>query len=121
MYLLVHVNYNVRRPIALHCMAELWDKEKRATLLSVEALLKALLVMTLAPLFGALAHYASLEVLFLVAPVLLLAANWCALRGGPALPGEAHAELREDGEAAATPTRTTSGPKAVGGAPQVSS
>ena len=95
-------------------MAELWDKEKRATLLSVEALLKALLVMTLAPLFGALAHYASLETLFLVAPVLLLAANWCALRGGPALPGGAHAKLREDGEAAATPTRTTTGPKTVG-------
>jgi MFS family permease len=114
-YLLVYVNYNVRRPIALHCMAELWDKEKRATLLSVEALLKALLVMTLAPLFGALAHYASLETLFLVAPALLLAANWCALRGEAALPGEAHTELREDGKAAATPTRTTTGSKAVGG------
>ncbi len=80
-YLIIYVVYNLRRPIGVDYLGDLMETGQRATVLSVEALLKSLIVIILAPLFGFIAEVYSIELLFLVLAVFMLFLNLLFLRG----------------------------------------
>jgi len=54
-FLLMYVLINLRRPIMIGYLGDKMDKQRRASLLSVEAQLKSLFAMVLAPVLGFLA------------------------------------------------------------------
>lgn len=80
-YLIIYVIYNLRRPIGVDYLGDIMEKNQRATILSVEALLKSLLVIILAPLFGFIAEVFSIEVLFLCLAVFMIFLNLLILQG----------------------------------------
>jgi hypothetical protein len=80
-YLIIYVIYNLRRPIGVDYLGDLMEKDQRATILSVEALLRSLLVIIFAPLFGFIAEVFSIEVLFLWLAVFMIFLNLLILRG----------------------------------------
>jgi len=80
-YLIIYVIYNLRRPIGVDYLGDLMEKDQRATILSVEALLRSLLVIIFAPLFGFIAEVFSIEVLFLWLSVFMIFLNLLILRG----------------------------------------
>ena len=55
-YLFIYIFYNMRRPISIDFLGDIMSKDQRATILSVEALLKSILVAIFAPLFGYIAE-----------------------------------------------------------------
>ncbi|MHA1731171.1 MAG: MFS transporter [Promethearchaeota archaeon] len=75
LYLAIYVMTNMRRPLVVDYLGDLMDKEQRATLLSVESLLKSLTILVAAPLFGYVAEYFSIQTLFFLLPLFMLALN----------------------------------------------
>ena len=71
----------MRRPIAIDFLGDIMSKDQRATILSVEALLKSILVVIFAPLFGYIAEVYSIGVLFLWLGIFTLFINFFLLRG----------------------------------------
>lgn len=71
----------MRRPIAIDFLGDVMSKDQRATILSVEALLKSILVVIFAPLFGYIAEVYSIGVLFLWLGIFILFINFFLLRG----------------------------------------
>ena len=80
-YLFIYIFYNMRRPIAIDFLGDIMSKDQRATILSVEALLKSILVVIFAPLFGYIAEVYSIGVLFLWLGIFTLLINFFLLRG----------------------------------------
>jgi len=80
LYLLIYVLYNARKPIGVDYLGDLMDKEQRATILSVEAQLKSILVMIFAPIFGYIAEYYSIAILFLSLSIFMFLLNFILLR-----------------------------------------
>ena len=71
----------MRRPITVDYLGDIMSKDQRATILSVEALLRSFLVIIFAPLFGYVAEVYSIEVLFLWLGIFILFLNFFLLRG----------------------------------------
>ena len=80
-YLFIYIFYNMRRPISIDFLGDVMSKDQRATILSVEALLKSILVAIFAPLFGYIAEVYSIGVLFLWIGIFILFINFFLLRG----------------------------------------
>jgi len=80
-YLFIYIFYNMRRPITIDFLGDIMSKDQRATILSVEALLKSILVAIFAPLFGFIAEVYSIGVLFLWLGIFILFINFFLLRG----------------------------------------
>ncbi|MCK4287137.1 MAG: hypothetical protein KAX18_13090, partial [Candidatus Lokiarchaeota archaeon] len=80
-YLFIYIFYNMRRPIAVDFLGDIMSKDQRATILSVEALLKSILVIIFAPLFGYIAENYSIADLFLWLGISILLLNFFLLRG----------------------------------------
>jgi len=80
-YLIIYVIYNLRRPIGVDFLGDVMEKDQRATILSVEALLRSLIIIILAPLFGFIAEVFSIEVLFLWLAVFMILINLVILQG----------------------------------------
>lgn len=81
LYLCIYVLYNARKPIGVNYLGDIMDKEQRATILSVEAQLKSILVMIFAPIFGYIAEYYSIAILFLSLSIFMFLLNFILLRG----------------------------------------
>lgn len=79
LYLGIYALMNVRRPVVVDVLGSLMAEDERATILSVETLLKSVVIFTCAPLFGFIAEYWSIQVLFLVLPVAMILLNHLAL------------------------------------------
>ena len=73
--------YNLRRPIAIDYLGDVMDKDQRATLLSVEALIRSILVIIFAPLFGFIAEVFSIGTLFLWLAIIIIIFNFLLLKG----------------------------------------
>ncbi|MHA1931222.1 MAG: MFS transporter [Promethearchaeota archaeon] len=80
-YLFVYIFYNMRRPISIDFLGDIMRKDQRATILSVQALLRSILVIIFAPLFGYVAEVYSIGVLFLWLGIFILFLNFFLLRG----------------------------------------
>ena len=80
-YLFIYIFYNMRRPITVDYLGDIMSKDQRATILSVEALLRSFIVIIFAPLFGFVAEVYSIEVLFLWLGIFILFLNFFLLRG----------------------------------------
>jgi MFS family permease len=80
-YLFIYIFYNMRRPISIDFLGDIMSKDQRATILSVEALLKSILVAIFAPLFGYIAEVYSIGVLFVWLGIFILFLNFFLLRG----------------------------------------
>ena len=80
-YMFIYAFYNLRRPIAVDYLGDVMKKEQRATILSVEALIRSMLVIIFAPLFGFIAEVFSITVLFLLLTVFIIIVNFFFLKG----------------------------------------
>ena len=81
LYLIIYVIYNLRRPIGIDYLGDVMKKEQRATILSVEALLRSFLIIIFAPLFGFIAEVFSIGVLFLGLAIFMIFINLVILGG----------------------------------------
>jgi MFS family permease len=80
-YLFIYIFYNLRRPISVDYLGDVIKKEQRATILSVEALIKSSLVIIFAPLFGFIADVFSISTLFLILTAFIIIVNFFFLQG----------------------------------------
>ena len=80
LYLFIYVFENIRRPLCVDYLGDIIKKEQRATLLSVEAQFKSILVFIFAPLFGLIADF-SIPGLFIGIAVLMVLINFFLLSG----------------------------------------
>ncbi|MCG3227186.1 MAG: MFS transporter [Candidatus Heimdallarchaeota archaeon] len=80
LFLFIYVFENFRRPLAVDYLAEVIKKEQRATMLSVEAQFKSILVFIFAPLFGLIADF-SIPGLFVGIAALMVLVNIFLLSG----------------------------------------
>ena len=80
-YLFIYIFYNIRKPITVDYLGDIMNKDQRATILSVDALLRSVVVIIFAPLFGYIAETYSIGVLFLWLGIFILAINFFLLRG----------------------------------------
>lgn len=83
LYLFLYVLQNLWKPWSLAAVSDLMGNQRRATVLSVENLVKSILEFALAPVVGYIAHTFSVEsvffglgVLFLVLNTFLLSGDW---------------------------------------------
>ena len=74
-FFLLFVMKDARRPLFVAAAGDLIPKKQRATILSVESQLRALMLIVLAPVFGFFAERYSLSLLFLGLGILLLLFN----------------------------------------------
>ena len=72
---IIIVMKDARRPLIVDVLGDYMHKSQRATVLSVDSQLRALFTIILAPLFGFIASYFSIEVLFIVIGVLIIIGN----------------------------------------------
>ncbi|NPD88576.1 MAG: MFS transporter [Asgard group archaeon] len=80
LFLFIYIFENIRRPLAVDYLAEVIKKEQRATMLSVEAQFKSILVFIFAPLFGLIADF-SIPGLFIGIAALMVLVNIFLLSG----------------------------------------
>jgi MFS family permease len=80
LFLFIYVFENFRRPLAVDYLGEVIKKDQRATMLSVEAQFKSILVFIFAPLFGLIADF-SIPGLFLGIAVIMVLMNIFLLSG----------------------------------------
>ncbi|MHA1753140.1 MAG: MFS transporter [Candidatus Helarchaeota archaeon] len=64
-YLIVYILFNVRRPIIIDYLSSVMEKDQRASILSIESLIKSIFTFIFAPLFGFFADYTSIPILFI--------------------------------------------------------
>lgn len=81
-YGLIFLLYDTRRPLFVDAAGDMMDKDERATVLSVESQMRALLVIVLAPLFGMIVDVFSIFTLFMVIGVFSLAIGFWLLNTG---------------------------------------
>ncbi|MHA1369394.1 MAG: MFS transporter, partial [Promethearchaeota archaeon] len=75
LYFIIYILFNLRRPIILETIDQNLKKALRTTTLSLESLLKSLLVMIIAPLIGLTVDMLGLEWLFTILAVILALFN----------------------------------------------
>ncbi|MHA1821551.1 MAG: MFS transporter [Promethearchaeota archaeon] len=75
LYLFIYIFHNLRRPLVVDYLGDIMEKDKRASILSVDSLLKSVLVFIFAPLFGYIAEYVSIMGLFISLGVIFLLIN----------------------------------------------
>ena len=80
LYLIIYMLENIRRPITVDYLGDIMKKEQRATMLSVEAQIKSILVFIFAPLFGIIADF-NIAILFVVIGVIMIITNLVFIRG----------------------------------------
>jgi len=80
LFLFIYIFENFRRPLAVDYLGEVIKKEQRATMLSVEAQFKSILVFIFAPLFGLIADF-SIPGLFIGIAVFMILINLFLLSG----------------------------------------
>ncbi len=80
LYLVIYILENIRRPICVDYLGDIIKKEQRATMLSVEAQIKSILVFIFAPLFGLIADF-NFSLLFLIIGGSMLIVNFLFIRG----------------------------------------
>jgi MFS family permease len=80
LYLIIYILENVRRPICVDYLGDIIKKEQRATMLSVEAQIKSILVFIFAPLFGLIADF-SIPYLFLGIGIVMIITNFLLISG----------------------------------------
>jgi len=80
LFLFIYIFENFRRPLAVDFLGGIMKKEQRATILSVEAQMKSILVFIFAPLFGLIADF-SIPVLFVIIAGVIVLANTFLLFG----------------------------------------
>jgi len=80
LYLLIYILENIRRPISVDYLGDIMKKEQRATMLSVEAQIKSVLVFIFAPLFGLIADF-NIPILFLGIGILMVIVNFFFISG----------------------------------------
>ncbi len=95
LYLFIYVFENIRRPLCVDYLGDIMKKEQRATILSVEAQFKSILVFIFAPLFGLIADF-SIPGLFVGIAVLMVLVNFFLLSGDKK---EEKTKIEEDLEA----------------------
>jgi hypothetical protein len=74
-FFLLFVMKDMRRPLFVSAAGDLIPKKQRATILSVESQLRALMLIVLAPVFGFLAEQFNLSILFLGLGLFMLLLN----------------------------------------------
>ncbi|BES63649.1 tetracycline efflux MFS transporter TetA(P) [Gottschalkiaceae bacterium SANA] len=74
-FFLLFIMKDMRRPLFVSAAGDLIPKKQRATILSVESQLRALMLIVLAPVFGFLAQQFSLSLLFLGLGLVILIIN----------------------------------------------
>lgn len=80
LYLVIYVLENIRRPICVDFLGDIMKKEQRATMLSVEAQIKSILVFIFAPLFGLIADF-NIPILFLGIGIIMIFSNLFFISG----------------------------------------
>jgi len=85
LYLLIYIFQNIRRPLSVDYLGDTMKKEQRATMLSVEAQIKSMLVFVFAPLFGLIADF-SIPALFIGIALIMLIVNFFLLKGDIVIP-----------------------------------
>lgn len=80
LFLFIYIFENLRRPLAVDFIGGIMKKEQRATILSVEAQFKSILVFIFAPLFGFIADF-SIPVLFVIIAGVIVLVNTFLLFG----------------------------------------
>ena len=83
LFLFIYIFENFRRPLAVDYLGEVIKKEQRATMLSVEAQFKSILVFIFAPLFGLIADF-SIPSLFIGIAGFMIIVNLLLLSGDTA-------------------------------------
>ncbi len=71
-FFLLFVISHTRRPLMVSILGGLIDEESRATLFSVESQIKSLVIVVLAPILGAIADYAGIQVMLIILGLLVL-------------------------------------------------
>ena len=74
-YFVLYLMMDARRPVFVDASSDFIEKKQRATVLSIESQMRAILMVVMAPLFGWIAVHFSISVLFLGIGVLLLLTN----------------------------------------------
>ena len=74
-YLFIYIIYNIRRTVILSILTDLIRKDQRATILSVESLLRSLFIAIFAPMCGIIADMSNLNILFLALGCITLVIN----------------------------------------------
>ena len=80
LFLFIYIFENSRRPLAVDFLGDIMKKEQRATILSVEAQMKSILVFIFAPLFGFIADF-SIPLLFVIIAGAIVLVNTFLLLG----------------------------------------
>lgn len=75
LYLLMYILQNARRPAFVDVIGDRLEKKQRATVLSVESQMKALVMIVMAPILGFVADNYGLYVLFIGLGILLIIIN----------------------------------------------
>jgi MFS family permease len=71
-FMLLYVMMNIRKPIMVERIGNVTDKEKRATILSVEAQTSSLLIVIFAPIIGLIAEYSMSLMLVIFGSLMLV-------------------------------------------------
>jgi hypothetical protein len=75
LYLLVYMGQNLRRPIGVDYLSGIIEKDQRATMLSVESLMKSIFVLIFSLIFGWVWEFVSSPGLFIGLAIVLLITN----------------------------------------------
>ena len=78
-YLILHITHNARRPVLVDMFGDIAKKNARATLLSVDSQLRALLTAAAAPAIGFIAENVSIPSAFMVPGLILMVFSMLSL------------------------------------------
>ncbi len=70
-FVVIYIFMNLRKPVMIEEIGNATDKEKRASVLSIEAQLASLLLVIFAPIIGALADY-NMKMMFIVVGAIMI-------------------------------------------------
>jgi MFS family permease len=70
-FVVIYIFMNLRKPVMIEEIGNATDKEKRASVLSIEAQLASLLLVVFAPIIGALADY-NMKLMFIVVGAIMI-------------------------------------------------
>ena len=71
-FVLIYMFLNIRKPLIVEVMGDYSDKDKRASILSIDSQLTSLLIVICAPLLGLIADHASYQVMFIIVGAIMV-------------------------------------------------
>lgn len=71
-FILIYICLNIRKPLIVEVMGDYSDKDKRASILSIDSQLTSLLIVICAPLLGLIADHASYQVMFIIVGAIMV-------------------------------------------------